>query len=494
MFKYKILSVVTVVALFCTSCKKSYLDTFSTTAVAADDAVASTQNAWAALNGIHRIMYTQYDNQPQGGAGAIGIIRDLMGEDEILTRSSGRQDFGGHLRWINHRNVNSGDTRFVFRLYYRIIANANVLINGIDNATGPQKDKDYIKGQALVYRAWAHFELVQFWGERFDATKPNDGLGVPLLTENTLIGQPRATVAEVYTQVNKDLDQAITLLDGYVRTGSAAKSNFDKSVALGIKARVALAQQSWDVASTNAVAARTGFSLMSNTDYLTGFNNANNIEWMWASTQITDHNTFFYSFFASMGCNFNGSNVRTQPKAINSALWDAIPATDIRKQMWSLSGASVPIPPGGARIPYQNQKFLAASSSLSIGDVPYMREAEMYLIEAEAKARKGGQDAAAQQALFNLVSKRNPSYVMSTNTGQALIDEIMFHRRIELWGEGFRWFDLKRTNAPLNRNLAPNTNATVSAIFDVAPGDKLWQWLFPQDEVNQNPALVQNPL
>lgn len=494
MFKYKIFLLATTVALFCASCKKSYLDTFSTTDVAAGDAVASTQNAWAALNGIHRIMYTQYDNQPQSGLGSVEIIRDLMGEDEILTRASGRQDFGGHIKWIDHRNVNSGNSRFVFRFYYRIIANANVLINGIDNATGPQKDKDYIKGQALVYRAWAHFELVQFWGIRYDAGGTNDNPGVPLLTENTLIGQPRATVAEVYTQVNKDLDQAITLLDGYVRTGSAAKSNFDKSIAQGIKARVALTQQNWDVAATNASAARTGYSLMSNSDYITGFNNANNVEWMWATTQITDHNTFFYSYFASMGCNFNGSNTRTQPKAINSALWNAIPATDIRKQMWSLNGASVPIPPGGVRIPYQSQKFLASSSSLSIGDVPYMREAEMYLIEAESKARKGGQDAAAQQALFDLVSKRDPSYVKSTNTGQALIDEIMFHRRIELWGEGFRWYDLKRTNAPLNRNLAPNTNASVSSIFDVAPGDKLWQWLFPQDEINQNKALVQNPL
>lgn len=476
------------------SCKKTFLDTYSSTAVAASDALATTQNAWAALNGIHRIMYTQYDAQPQGGFGGIMVIRDLMGEDVIYTLANGRQDFQGHVRWLDHRNVNSGNSRFVFRLYYRLISNANVLINGIDRAVGPQKDKDYIKGQALVYRAWAHFELVQYWGERFDAAGANSGLGVPLMLENTPVGQARATVAEVYTQVNKDLDEAIVLLEGYTRAGSAAKSNFNKNVAQGIKARVALAQQNWDLAATMAAAARTGFSLMSNTEYTAGFNNTAIGEWMWGSDQIADHNTFFWSFFANMGCNFNGTNTRTQPKAINSALFNALPATDIRKNNFDLTGATVPIPPGGARIPYQSKKFLAFDAATSIGDVPYMRAAEMYLIEAEARARQGGRDADARQALFTLVRNRNSAYVLSTNSGQALIDEIMFHRRVELWGEGFRWLDLKRTNSALNRNLAPNTNPTISLTMSVPAGDKLWQWLFHQDEINTNAALVQNPL
>lgn len=163
-----------------------------------------------------------------------------------------------------------------------------------------------------------------------------------------------------------------------------------------------------------------------------------------------DHNTFFWSYFAYMSANFNSTVIRTQPRAINGALWEQIPDTDIRKKVWDRTGANVPIPPGGARVPYQNQKFLAASSSLSIGDVPLMRAAEMYLIEAEAKAR-GGDEPGARQALFTLVSNRDPQYALSTNSGQALIDEILFNRRVELWGEGFRFTDLKRLNLPLNK-------------------------------------------
>lgn len=475
------------------SCKKSFLDTFPTTAVSASDALASTQNAYAALNGIHRILYTQYDGQPQGGEGAAMIIRDLMGEDMIYTNPGGRMDFAGFIQYIDHRNVNSGNMRFVYRMYYRIIANANVLINGIDGAVGPDSDKKIIKGQALVYRAWAHFQAVQLWGKRFAAGTANDQLGVPLLTVNTLEGQPRATVAQVYQQVNKDLDEAITLLAGYNRTGSAAKSNFNVTVAKGIKARVALTQQNWAEAAKFAGEARQGYTLMSNAQYQSGFNNLDNPEWMWGSRQIADHNTYFYSYFASMGANFNGSNVRTQPKAINSVLYNQIPATDVRKSMWDLTGAGVPVPPGGRRIAYQSKKFLSESASSSIGDVPYMRAAEMFLIEAEALARQG-KTTEAQDVLFTLVKNRNAAYVKSTNTGQALIDEIMFNRRVELWGEGFRFTDLKRLDLPLDRTGIPNHNPSISLVMTVPAGDKLWQWLFHQDELNTNPSLEQNPL
>ena len=492
--KFSFIALAVALVFLSAACKKSYLDTYSTTAVAAEDAVASTQNAWAALNGIHRIMFVQYDNQPESGEGAVNIIRELMGEDVIYTNPAGRGDFLGFIQWISNRNVNSGNMRFVYRFYYRIIANANVLIARIDDAEGPEADKKIIKGQALAYRAWAHFQLVQLWGQRYAAGAQNTQLGVPLLLTNTLEGQPRATVEEIYTQVNQDLDEAIALLAGYVRTGSAAKSNLNLNVVQGIKARVAMAQSNWDVAATNAAQARQGFALMSNPAYLTGFNNIDNSEWIWGSRMISDHTTFFWTFHASMGCNFNGSNTRTQPRAINANLWNALPATDIRKQCFDLTGATVPIPPGGIRIAYHAKKFLAESSNSSIGDVPYMRAAEMLLIEAEARARQGGRDADAQQALFTLMSNRDPAYVMSVNTGQALIDEIMFHRRVELWGEGFRFTDLKRLNAPLNRNGIPNTNPTISVVMDVPAGDKMWVWLFHQAELNTNKALEQNPL
>jgi len=83
---------------------------------------------------------------------------------------------------------------------------------------------------------------------------------------------------------------------------------------------------------------------------------------------------------------------------------------------------------------------------------------------------------------------------MSTNTGQALINEILLQRRIELWGEGFRFFDLKRTNSALDRTGANHSATLTSNLMTVEAGSNQWQWLIPQDELNANPQVVQNPL
>ena len=123
-----------------------------------------------------------------------------------------------------------------------------------------------------------------------------------------------------------------------------------------------------------------------------------------------------------------------------------------------------------------------------------MRASEMLLIEAEARARNN-QDAQAQDALFILARQRDPNYVKSTRTGAALINEIMTQRRVELWGEGFRFYDLKRLNLPLDRTGA-NHNASLAGVFNVPAGSDLrWQFLIPLSEINNtNGVVVQNPL
>jgi hypothetical protein len=474
-------------------CKKTYLETTPTTSIAASDAFASTNNAWAALNGIHRSLYIQYySNQDQGGQSANMIYMDMLGEDLVNT-TQGNGWFVSTYRWLAHRSATSTVPYFNYRFYYTIIANANMIIDNVDAASGGQAEKDVIKGQALAYRAWSYYQMIQLFGKRFDANGQNNTEGLPLLLSSADVSKPRSTVAEVYTQINADLDQAITLLTG--KPARANKSHINLGVAQGMKARVALTQQNWQVAATMAAAARTGYTPMTNAQYLAGFNDYTNPEWMWGVRQVADQTTYFYSFFAYMSADFNSTNIRTNPKAINSKLYEEIAATDVRKSVWDPTGSNTafPIPPGGVRMPYMNRKFLSGGGSgSSIGDVVLMRASEMYLIEAEAKARLN--DASAANVLFQLVSKRDPSYVESTLTGQALIDHILIQRRIELWGEGFRFYDLKRLNQPLDRRGA-NHDPAVATVLQVPAGDVQWEFLIPQDEINFTNGLVkQNPL
>lgn len=480
-----------------TSCSKDFLDTKPTDSYSDVTVFATTSNALSAVNGMHRMMYEQSGNyysagnQDKCGQQSIAIVSDLLGDDVLLPNSTNSW-YRGIYQWLDHRNETAAWPRYTYTFYYMMIVNANMVIKNIDGAVGTEAEKKAIKGQALAYRGWAHYMLVQFFGKRYDASKkPNSQLGVPIMTDNTVKGLPRATVEEVYTQILKDLDQAITNLTGYTRSG---KSHFDVSVVKGIRARVSLTMQDWANAAKFAAEARAGYSLMTNTEYTGGFNSVANREWMWGSKVQDDQTNYFYGFFAFMSGNGPSSNIKATPKVINADLYNLIPATDIRKKCWDPTGLIVPAPSGGLKAKYGILKFLTTTPTASsfMGDPVYMRAGEMYLIEAEANARSG-QDAAAQTALFTLVSNRDPGYVKSTKTGTALVDEIMLQRRMELWGEGFRFFDLKRTNSSMNRVCA-NFSASVALLSSVAAGDNSWEWLIPKDELNANPNLgAQNP-
>lgn len=486
-------------ALMLASCSEDYLDTEPTDAIATSSAFATTKNAWATLNGIHRSLYMQWyargaSNMDQCGESSLMISRDMLGEDLVMT-ASGNGWYNNTYKWVDHRNQNSRLTYFAWYVYYRIIGNANMIIANIDKADGPEADKKAIKGQAYTYRAWAHFNLVQLYGKRYNSATAATDKGVPIMTTNDFDGKPRASVAEVYAQINKDLDSAMVNLQGYVRPN---KSHLNLNVAQGIKARVALTMGNWNEAESYARSARQGFTLMNQAQYKSGFNDYTNPEWMWGSMVIPDQNTYFYSFFAFMSWNFSSTNIRTNPKAIYKPLYDQIPSTDVRKTLWepNPTPANFPLPHAGVHKPYMTRKFTAAGSSDSRGDIPYMRAAEMYLIEAEAIARQGGRDNEAAEVLHQMVVTRDPAYTLSSNTGPALIDEILFQRRIELWGEGFRFLDLKRTNSPLVRNHTDSNHqvALATLMYEPAGTDK-WQFLIPIDEINANPQLAndQNP-
>jgi starch-binding outer membrane protein, SusD/RagB family len=482
-----LLSMVTV------SCNEDYLDTAPTASVDAGAAFATTKNATAAVNGIYRAMVVRYlGSQGHFGYPAMMIMQDVLGEDLVFGNSSNGWHFGEG-RWLSHRADQGLLAQLPYEMYYRIIGNANLVIANIGNATGPQEDRDKLKGEALGLRGFAYFNLVRLYGKRYDnAVKPNAQLGVPLVLEPTTEGLPRATVEEIYTQINKDLTEAATLLP----SARVAKSHINKEVAKGLLARVALTQQNWAAAATFAAEARKGFPLMSEAQYQDGFADVINPEWIWGFDHLEDQSEYFGAFHSYISSNYNSSNIRQTPKAINSVLYNKIPATDVRAKMWvkAPTAANSITPPGGVRVPFMTQKFRlpGTPSTSAMGDIPYMRSAEMFLIEAEALARQG-KDTEAARVLFDLVSKRDPAYVQSTATGAALIEEILFNRRIELWGEGFRFMDLKRLNQPLNRNGA-NHNSAVAVIFDVPAGDVQWEFLIPRRELNANKAVVQNPL
>jgi starch-binding outer membrane protein, SusD/RagB family len=378
-----------------------------------------------------------------------------------------------------------------------LIGNVNQIINNIDNIVGGDADKKIVKGQALAYRAWAHFMLVQLFADRYVPGGANSQLGVPYMEKITYDGQARNTVAEVYTKINADLTAAVTNLEGYNR---ANKSHLNKSVALAIQAQVALVQGNWTLAASAANAAKAGYSFMTAAQQQDGYKNQSNPENLWCEYVQEDQTLYFYSFFAYLSHNYNSTVIRTCPKSIAKELFDKIAATDVRRTFWypnAVADKQPEVPPAGVRFNYMSSKFKAVSVSDSRGDFAWIRVPEMYLIEAEALARSGN-ETGAKDVLYLMARDRNPLYVKSTNSGQALIDEILIQRRIELWGEGRSWTDLKRLGLPMVRTMGPTAGQglhieSIATVTNVPAGGNLWTWMIPQAEIDANPLIVQNP-
>ena len=481
------------------SCKKDYLETAPTDQVGNDAVFTTTSNANTSLNGIYRYMFQRYGNQNQPGVGGILLCYEFMGDDIGQTTTTW---FTAEGSWNSHRADDSGMTQYTYRFFYRVIGNANYIIDNIDAASGGDSDKKRIKAEALTLRAYAYSYLVQMYGKRYEATaKPNVQLGVPLLLSSTDTNKPRSTVEEVYTQINKDLDDAIALNI----TTRINKSHINVWVTKGLKARVALTMQNYPIAISLAKEVIDGnqFPLMTAAAYQTGFNDAPSLsEFMWASIPAADQADTFGSFFSQIAYNANTTYMRGNPKRINSATYNQISSTDVRKKMWEPTPTTTnfPLPTTGfQRVPYMSRKFsVKVVGQPTLGDVPFMRSAEMYLILAEAYARTTGGELNAKIALLSFVSKRDPNAITSTNTGQAFIDEILLNRRVELWGEGFRWLDLKRLNLPLDRTASAFPNfvpLTMSGTVSIPAGDVKWQFLIPRAEIEANKSLVgqQNP-
>lgn len=535
--KKHILIPILLLALFA-SCKKDFLETESTSQVDQPTIFHDTKSAMMAINGIHRVMYEKGNFAPKMGYQYYMLYMDFLGEDLVYTKSNAQ--FRTETDWTRHRQPSNQYPRHLYEYMYKIIANANMVIENIDDAEGTQEERDYIKGQALFYRGFKHFCAVQLYGKRYDRAGNNTQDGIVLRLESSTDPKERSSVEDTYKAINDDIDEAIRLLSN-VRFERSTKMHINVHVARAIKARVLLAQGKWLEAAAMAkqVVDHSGAQMDNSCyDYKQGrCTDASNKEWIWAKIAQPALETAtlfnFYSYISNTNISYN----RNTPRAIYNLLYEKISPTDIRKQLWVenvVNHAGLVFPPGGNRYKWMSQKFIVdhpdnTSSSYNgaivTADLAFVRLPEMYLIMAEGYAR-GQQEGDARDALYVVAHDRDPSYTLSSNSGADLIDEIMFQRRVELWGEGFRFLDLKRLDLPLDRGPAPrsgfnqggavngwksNANPTnldpLASNFNmyeeqsvgelsrfVPAGAKEWQFVIPQLEIEYNPLCKQNPL
>ena len=489
----KIYLILTAVVLLVTAgCKKDYLETKPSNAVPVEQLFGQLSSVYAALNGSVKEQFAFSVGSADGPHDAFGqkaydLANELMGNDMVV-HSQGYGWFNRDYNYTEFLNGNQGrQCDMSWYLYYDLIRQSNTILTYVDDVQGAtQADKDAIKGEALGIRAYCYFYLINYFQQTFKGHETSPG--VPVRVDLSILDIGRGTVQEVYDQMISDLTTAETLLNGKPRVD---KSHIDVSVVRGFRARIALIQEDWATAATYAHNARQGYTLMVGSEYtaMDAFSSINNSEWMWGSIIPEAEATIYASFFSHMDINTGGYAALGGQKKITKALYDQIQVGDIRKNCWTAPGTG-----SGANVDYNQVKFQVPNPGSWAADYVYMRSAEMYLIEAEALAHQG-QDATAQSVLEELIVSRYPTYDATTFTGQALINEILLQRRIELWGEGFALMDIKRLNQGLNRPTGPGNHGAPNydpGIYTTGQADPRFLMRIPQREIDYNSAMTAN--
>lgn len=519
----KILRNISIIALASTlgltACKKDFLDRKPTGQAALEDVFTTVSGARSAVNGIHRMMYEFGGGQHyEFGQPSINMMFDLMGEDFI-------QNGQGHFNPVYNWNCSLGPSAtgsYMWSFYFRIINNANFIITNVDKVVGDQADKDEIKAQALFYRAYAYYNLANCYsfsykfGETITIAGNNGVAGynglilgspcVPLYFEPTQVAKPRATVDEVFKAINSDLNNAIALFDGAGITRSD-KSQINGNVARGLAARVALVMQDWPRAVTMAHDARTSFSYMNSSQALLGFNDINNNEWMWGSAINAEQATSYASYLSFMDRQAGGyALIHCQMVGNTDIVNNWTDTNDVRRKWW-VTRAQVSTVPDGDSFYLKNGykqneqvKFKLRVKGSWVADYPLMRAGEMALIEAEGLAQQS-KLADAKTVLDEFVKTRKPLFSANAANADTLIKQIWRQRRIELWGEGFRYSDIKRQSCnfsasgglKINGLTRTNNVGPIGVNFRLlSPNDNRFMFRIPGSEVNQNKGLLQN--
>jgi len=470
--------------LMMVSCGEEYLETESGTNVSAGKIENSIQGAEAIMNGVYRKLFSNFASKPTGqGILSMTWRYDMRCEDIAFKRNS----WGYYMDYkLWYAGELWGTTNENWSFYYNIILNCNKVMDNVENFK-TEDDYKYVKAQAETMRSWAYFYLVRLYQQTYKGNE--DKLGVILRKAGTYDALPRSTVQECYDFIETELLDAEKLLDGLSRKH---KSHVNQNVVQGLLARVYLTQERWSDAASYAKKARSNSSLMSTEDYTAGFNSIKNNEWIWGLEIVSDEAKSWHSHYTVITTNLQADgtalnyNKYDMYYGINEDLYAKMDDNDVRKTLFN---------PTDARFPYLHSKWQIKSNFM--GDFALMRGAEMLLIEAEADSHIAAKVTDAQNLLKELrVSRAIDAAAVAdvAKTGQDLTDEILLERRIELWGEGFRWFDIKRTTGKMVRNVNQFQNPAYStgisdAMMYINPGSSLWAMQVPKKEFEANDAL-----
>ncbi|HEY0036155.1 MAG TPA: RagB/SusD family nutrient uptake outer membrane protein [Longimicrobium sp.] len=431
------------------------LQTDPQSAIPAEEALTTSEQLRVGVNGM-------YDSMQGDG----GYARDLLVYPEMF--AGGVSGVPANLSWTGtfdtDSEVSSGSVRpsnsaveGIWQAAFRTIGRANNVLSSLgDVADVEDEDAAQFAGEAHFIRALNYHNLARFFG------------GVPLVTEPTrsLAGGTavaRSTEAQVYALIESDLLTAKKMLaDG----SGAPVGHATECAATALLARVYLDNGKHAAARDAAteVIEDCGFRLVD--DYGNAWRIENSTESIFElQFTILDNNNLAFWFFPRVLGGRRGF-------APTASLYNSYAAGDERRD-YNIGFYN------SGRNRYGRKFFRIETND---DNVPVIRLPEMYLVRAEANWRLSA-PAATVRADLNVVRARAGAPLLgeSVSTPDQLRTAILAERRAEMALEGVRMFDVRRILG----------TAEAATLYKV-DASKLY-WPIPQQEINTNPSLTQNP-
>jgi starch-binding outer membrane protein, SusD/RagB family len=449
-----------------------------------------TSTALSTQDGINAAVTSAYSNLKNVslyGRDLLAIAECLGDDARIINRAGGRFVNEGQNVINNHLG---GWAR-----YYIVINEINLVLKALPGSSFTQVQKDGLEGEMKFLRALMYFNLSRIYAyePKVLVALTNKG-GVPILLEGvddpSQISFPnRATVAEVYTQMYKDLTDAVAKAPA-----SGGPNKATKAAANALFARVALYNQDYENAikyATDALAGGVG-RFVGNNEYVAAWRSNSNPESIFEilfqtrqeSLGVNDALQSAYTSIASVSQASALAASRPNPLPVANGWGAVVPttaflalnvATDVRRGLYqdglNRSGSVVP----------ENTKFLGKSGVVYMDNVPVIRVSELYLIRAEANAQLATPNLTSALADINVIRVRSGLTASTASTQATVLAEMELQRRLELAFEGHRWFDLKRWR----RDVVKTTG-------NVTYGDTRTIAAIPNSEIIANKNLVQN--
>lgn len=403
-------------------------------------------------------------------------IRDVMTAD--LTVPSTGYDWYDSWACNQYMGESFVYAQYIWNTYRDLIFQSNLLLANINDDNIKEPTIMGAKVEAHIFRALFYLEAAQMYeflpNDKTSNinTAGNDVLNLtlpivkePVMPQRPVINIPRATRKEMAAFILEDLNVA----EENMNYTSSSKETPHIDVVYGLKARLYMWIGDYENAkkyARMAIEKNTGH-VMTQEECLSkndGFNTPD--PWMLATTTCPEDApvitgivnwTSWMSPEAQYGYSSAGAT-----SIIDAAMYNRMSNTDFRKLMYKAPTGHVlesKVPyidaKQGAVLPeYAAIKFRPNDGNTedyltgSVSSVPIMRIEEMYFIEAEAAERLTPGEGTALLADF-MKKHRDAEYTFPADV--EAIDEILFQKRVEFWGEGISFFDIKRANLSVTR-------------------------------------------